>query len=323
MKQKLHACLLSLAMISCGTAAMAAWPEKPIRLVVPYAPASATDTIARQIMPKLAAELGVSIVIDNKGGASGIIGAQDVAKAPADGYTLLFGGIQTHAINASLYDKLPYDPIRDFAPVARLDTQPLLLAVSSKLGVKTVAELIAYAKANPGKKLSYASTGAGTSAHLANESLNRAAGVKFLHVPYRSVPQALVDLSNNDITMFFYTYSPLVPFMQKGTVNVLATTNRVRMAVLPNVPTMAEVGYPTASISAWQALYAPAGTPRDILEKISRAAFKAMNDPQLTKLLNDTGSEVWLGTIEETIEFTRAETERMGEVVRMSGAKAN
>lgn len=323
MKQNLRACLLGLAMMSCGTAAVAAFPDKPIRLVVPYGPASATDTVARQIMPRLAAELGASIVIDNKGGASGIIGAQEVAKAPADGYTLLFGGIQTNAINASLYDKLPYDPLRDFAPIARLDTQPLLLAVSSKLGVKTVAELIAYAKANPGNKLSYASTGAGTSAHLANESLNRAAGVKFLHVPYRSVPQALVDLSNNDLTMFFYTYSPLLPFIQKGTVNVLATTNQTRMAVLPNVPTMAEVGYPTASISAWQALYAPAGTPRDVLEKISRAAIKVMNDPDLKKQLNGSGTEVWIATIEETIAFTRAEIERMGEVVRMSGAKAN
>lgn len=312
--------LATLLMVTLfAVRAEAAYPDKPVRLVVPFAPASATDLVARRIMPKMAEVLGQPIIIDNKPGASAVIGAKEVATAKPDGYTLLLGGIQTHGINSSLIKNLSYDAIGDFTPVARLNAQPLLLLVSSKLGIKTVPELIAYAKANTGKA-NYASTGSGTSTHLANELFNLQAGVKFTHVPYKNVPQGLVDLENGDLTMFFYTYGPAVPFLQRGAVTVLGTTNRTRMAVLPNVPTMAELGFPQASVSAWQALYAPAGTPRDIVNTLYRAAEKALADPGLRKSLQDTGTEIWLANPEETAEFTRSEIERMREAVRVSGA---
>lgn len=315
MRALLGACIALLV----STAAMAAYPDKPIRLVVPYAVASATDLVARKIMPKLAEALGQPIVIDNKPGASAVIGAKEVAQAKPDGYTLLLGGIQTHGINTSLIKNLSYDAIADFVPVARLNGQPLLLVVGSKLGIKTLPELIAYAKANPGKA-NFASTGSGTSTHLANELFNSQAGVKFLHVPYKNVPQSLVDLENGDVTMFFYTYGPVLPFLQRGTLTVLATTNQTRMAVIPQVPTMAESGYPNTSILAWQAIYAPAGTPREVVNVLYRAAERALADPALRKSLQEAGTEIWFANPEETAEFTRSEIDRMREAVRLSGA---
>lgn len=302
-------------------ASHAAYPDKPIRLVVPYASASATDLVARQTMPRMAEILGQPIVIDNKGGANAIIGAKEVAAARPDGYTILFGGIQTHGTNPSLQKNLPYDPIADFTPIARMQAQPLLLVLSAKLGIRTLAELVAYAKANPGK-LNYASTGSGTSAHLATEMFNIHAGVRFAHVPYKNVPQALVDVANGAVTMYFYTYLPLWPFVQRGSFNVLATTNMTRMAVMPEVPTMSELGYPQATISAWQALYAPAGTPREIVNVLYNAAQKTLSDPAVRKALQTTGTEVWLGTPEETADFTRSEIERLRDMVRLSGATA-
>lgn len=314
------ATLLGIAGLSSG--AFAAYPDKPIRLVVPFAPASATDLVARKIMPKMAEALGQPIIIDNKPGASAVIGAEDVAKAKPDGYTLLLGGIQTHGINSSLIKNLPYDAVNDFTPVARLNAQPLLLVVSSKLGIKSVPELIAYAKANPGKA-NFASTGTGTSTHLANEIFNLQAGAQFTHVPYKNVPQGLVDVVNGDVTMFFYTYAPVLPFLERGALTVLATTNRSRMSVLPQVPTLTELGYPDASISAWQALYAPAGTPREVVNVLYKAAEKAMADAELRKSLQETGTEIWLGTPAETAEFTRSEIQRMRSAVSLSGARAD
>lgn len=316
-----YACLLGLAAALLAPNSFAAYPDRPIRMVVPYAAGSATDLIARQIMPNMAKILGQPIVIDNKGGANAMIGATEVARARPDGYTILFGGIQTHGTNPSLQKNLPYDPIADFTPVARLQAQPLLLVVSSKLGIKTVAELLAYAKSNP-EKLNYASTGSGTSAHLATEGFNRHAGVTFLHVPYKSAPQALVDVSNGDVTMYFYTYLPTLPFVQSGALNILATTNRTRLAVLPQVPTMAELGYPQSTISAWQALYAPAGTPREVVNVLYYAVRKTMESSEVRHALESTGTEVWLGTPEETAEFTRSEIERLREMVRSSGVTA-
>ena len=298
------------------------YPDRPIRLVVPQGAATATDIFARQITPKLSELLGQSVVVDNRPGGGGIIGTEMVAKAPPDGYTLTLGGGQTHAINKSLYSKLPYDPIVHFTPVARLGAQAMILVTNTKVPVKTVAEFLAYGNARKGK-LNFASTGSGTSAHLTGELLNAETGLQIAHVPYKSGAQALADLVSGEVTMMFYPYIALQSQIQAGRLTVLATAGPQRSAYLPQTPTMIESGFPQFAISAWFAVYAPAGTPKPVVDTLYAAFERTLSDPDIVRRLSASGTDVYLATPEELGRFTRSEIERFRKLVEMSGAKAD
>ena len=323
MARWLAMCLIGLTVVSQAAPTRAqTFPDRPIRLIVPQGAATATDIFARQITPRVAELLGQPVVVDNRPGGGGIIGTELVAKAAPDGYTLTLGGGQTHAINKSLYSKLPYDPITHFTPVARLGAQAMILVTSSSLPVKSLAELIAYANARKGK-LNFASTGSGTSAHLTGELLNAETGLRIAHVPYKSAAQALTDLISGEITLMFYPYIALQSQIQAGKLNVLATAGPQRSAYLPQTPTMVESGFPGFVVSAWFAVYAPAGTPRPIVDTLYSAFERALTDPDIVRKLAATGTDVYLAAPDELGRFTRSEIERFRKLVELSGARAD
>ena len=315
--------VIGFSFFACAAIASAqTFPERAIRLVVPQGAATATDIFARQLSPRLAELLGQPVVVDNRPGGGGIIGTEIVAKAAPDGYTLTLGGGQTHAINKSLYSKLPYDPIANFTPVARLGAQAMILVTNAALPVKTLAEFIAYATARKGK-LNFASTGSGTSAHLTGELLNAETGLKIAHVPYKSGAQALTDLVSGEVSMMFYPYIALQSQIQAGKLTVLATAGPQRSAYLPQTPTMVESGFPGFVISAWFAIYAPAGTPRPVVDTLYTAFERTLTDPEIVRKLAATGTDVYLAAPDELGRFTRSEIERFRKLVELSGAKAD
>ena len=315
--------VIGFSIFACASIASAqTFPERAIRLVVPQGAATATDIFARQLSPRLAELLGQPVVVDNRPGGGGIIGTEIVAKAAPDGYTLTLGGGQTHAINKSLYSKLPYDPIANFTPVARLGAQAMILVTNAALPVKTLAEFIAYATARKGK-LNFASTGSGTSAHLTGELLNAETGLKIAHVPYKSGAQALTDLVSGEVSMMFYPYIALQSQIQAGKLTVLATAGPQRSAYLPQTPTMVESGFPGFVISAWFAIYAPAGTPRPVVDTLYTAFERTLTDPEIVRKLAATGTDVYLAAPDELGRFTRSEIERFRKLVELSGAKAD
>ena len=308
-----------LAVFACGALA-ATYPERPIRMVVPFASGSNIDITARQIMPRLAEFIGQPVIVDNRGGAGGTIGAGIVAKAPADGYTLLMGNAPTHGMAPSMYRNLAYDPVKDFAPIGRISTQSFVMAVSAALPVKTVSEFVAYAKARPGQ-LNFASSGNGTTAHLSGALFNNKAGVELKHIPYNSVPQALVDLGSGAVALMFYPYQPLIPMVQQGRVKLLAATGGKRLSYLPDLPTVAEAGIRDFVAQAWHGLYAPAGTPARVTDVVYSALAKTVKDPKVLAALGNSGVDVDLLPTREFAAFTRAEVERYRQIVALAGAK--
>jgi tripartite-type tricarboxylate transporter receptor subunit TctC len=315
--------LIALASAFWTAASLAqTYPDRPIRLIVPQAAASATDILVRHFTPKLSEVLGQPIVVDNRPGAGAIIGTEMAAKAPADGYTLLLGGSQTHAINKSLYRKLSYDPIADFTPVGRIGQQAMILVVNSTVPVKSVAELLVYGKANPAK-LNFASSGNGSSAHLCGALFAAESGLRAEHVPYKAVSQGLADLLSGQITMMFYPYIALQPHIQSGRVTVLGTASEQRPAYLSQVPTMTESGFPSMVVSPWFALYAPAGTPRRIVDTLYTALERSLNDPEVRARFGQTGTEVYLAGPDALRKFTLDEIARYQKIVELSGAKAD
>ena len=312
--------LFGVLLSAWASIAAAAYPERPIRMVVPFAAGSNIDITARQFMPKFAEILGQQVVVDNRGGAGGTIGAAIVAKAPADGYTLLMGNAPTHGMAPSMYRNLAYDPVKDFSPIGRISTASFVLAVSATLPVKSVQELIAHAKARPGQ-LNYASSGNGTTAHLTGALFNNKAGVDLKHVPYNSVPQALVDLGNGAVAVMFYPYQPLIPFMQQGRVRLLASTNTRRLSYLPDLPTVIEAGLPDFVAFAWHGFYAPAGTPKAIVDTLHAALSRTMKDQKVITSFAATGVDVDMLGPAEFAAFTKREVERYRQIVALAGAR--
>jgi tripartite-type tricarboxylate transporter receptor subunit TctC len=315
-------CSVALASAALlATPAIAAdYPNRPVRLVVPFAAGSNIDGTARQISPKFSELLGQQVVVDNRGGAGGTIGAALVAKSQPDGYTILMGNAPTHGMAPHLYKNLAYDPIKDFTPVGRIDTASFVLAVSATLPVQSVAELVAYAKARPGA-LNYASSGNGTTAHLSGTLFNNKAGVDLKHIPYNSVPQALVDLSSGAVAIMFYPYQALMPLVQTNKVRMLATTGQKRASYLPALPTVMEAGIPEFVALAWHGIYAPAGTPKAIADTIYAALAKTMVDPKVVASLVATGIDVDLAPAPEFAVFTKQEVDRYRLLIALSGAK--
>ena len=313
--------LAALSAIVPPAAAQApAYPTKPIRIVVPFPPGGATDILAREVAQKLNDAWGQQVIVDNRPGAGGNIGSELVAKAAPDGYTLEMGTVGTHAINASLYAKMPYDNVKDFVPIILVAGVPNVLEVNPSLPVNSVAELIAYAKANPGK-LNFASSGNGTSIHLSGELFKAMAGVEMTHVPYKGSAPALQDLIAGQVQLMFDNLPPSLPQIKAGKLRALAVTSSVRAPALPDVPTVAEAGLPGFEASSWFGLLAPAGTSPAIVAKINAEVAKWLATPEAKENLSKQGANAAGGTPEDFASHIAAETAKWAKVVKASGAK--
>lgn len=300
------------------------WPkDKPISYVVPFTVGGSTDVVGRMLAQKLAVRLGQSVVVENKPGAAGGIGASYVAKAPADGYTLFGGTISTHAINASLYKNLRYDPVADFEPVSLVATLPNVLLVGPGLGVNNVAELIEVLKRNPDKR-TFASSGAGTSTHLTGELFSEAIGVPLMHVPYKGTPPAMIDVSTGAVTFMFDQMTAALPLLQQGKLKLLAVTTPERTRLAPDTPTLQEAGVPGFAIASWQAVYAPKGTPKPIVDRLSKEIAAVLQEPDVRKQLGDTmGMNLVGGSPEALRDLMATEIPRWRAVVEKSGASVD
>jgi tripartite-type tricarboxylate transporter receptor subunit TctC len=297
--------------------AKAAYPDKPIRLMVPFAAGGNTDIISRAIGNELSKNLGVSVVIENRGGAGGMVGSEVVAKAPADGYTLLMVSA-SHVINPSLQKKLPYDTIKDFAAISMVADVPTVLVVHPSVPAKTLKELIAYAKANPGK-LNYASAGKGTVGHLAAELLKSMAEIKMVHVPYKGAGPAMTDILGGHVQMIFSSMPAAMPHIQSGMLRSIVMTGAKRSAAAPNIPTMAEAGLPGFEVSSGFGLFAPAKTPRTVINRLNAEVVKALRVPSVRESLASQGAEPVGSTPEEYDAFVRSEIAKWQKVCREAG----
>ena len=299
-----------------------AYPSKPIHIVVTFPLGGAPDILSRLIGAKMQESWGQPVIVDNKPGAGGNIGAESVARSPADGYTVVMGTVGTHAINPSLYSKMPYDPIKDFAPVIMVASTPNLLVVNPSVPARNVQELIALAKAKPGE-LSYGSPGIGTSIHVSGELFNTMAGVKTVHVPYKGRQFAIPDLLSGQIQFMFDNMPSALPVAKEGKLRALAVTSAKRHPAAPDIPTMAESGLPGFDATSWFAVYAPAGTPPEVVAKLNAEIDRILALPDVKEKLGGIGLDVVGGPPDQLAAFTRAELAKWSKVVKDSGAKAD
>ncbi len=302
--------------------ASAEYPDRPIRLVVPFPAGGGADNLARMIMPRVAQALGVAIVIDNKPGAGGNVGAEFVARAAPDGYTLLYGTNGTHAINETLYGNLRFDPVADFAPVSRMTLIAAMLIVNPEVPANSVGELIRYAKANPGK-LNFASAGNGTTSHLAGELFKTMAGIDIVHVPYRGGAAAATDLMSGQVQMMIDVMPNAYPLAKGGKVRGLAVSTAQRFPGAPELPTIAESGVPGFDVSAWDGIFAPAGTPPAIVDRLNSAIRQALEENDLREMLIAHGAVAVPGSPEDLARHVIAEKAKWAKIIRASGAKVD
>jgi len=310
------AAAVALAAASGAAHSQDAYPSKPIRIIVPYTAGGGVDTIARLIGDKMGKSLGQTVIVDNKPGASGMIGATAVAKAPPDGYTLLLSAAGEIAVNPSLYKgKMQYDAQKDLAPISAVVRIPNVLVVNPDVPAKTTAELVAYAKANPGK-LSYSSSGVGNPQHLNGELFNAMAGVQTSHVPYKGAAQQLTDVTAKHVSMTFTSVAAALPFIKNGQIRPIAVTSAKRVPSLPDVPTLSEFK-PLANYELinWFGFFAPAKTPQPIIAKLHAALTDALRDPEIVKKLELQGAEPALMTPEQFAQFIGAETAKFTKIV--------
>ncbi|MBB3178575.1 tripartite tricarboxylate transporter substrate binding protein [Variovorax sp. Sphag1AA] len=324
LRRALLAAACALPTFACLQAQAADWPAaKPITYVVPFTAGGSTDIVGRTLAQKMSENLKQSVVIDNRPGQAGGIGAAYVAKAAPDGYTLFGGTISTHAINASLYKKLPYDPMKDFEPVSLVARLPNVLIVNAQLGVNSVPELIALLKKDESKR-TFASSGAGTSTHLAGELFADQIGVKLTHVPYKGTPPAMTDVAAGLVPFMFDQVTAAMPLVQSGKLKLLAVTTSKRIALVPNLPTMIESGLPNFEMSSWQAVYVPKGTPRPIVNRLNAEIVSALKQPDVQAKLHDQLAMELVGSSpEELRDFMAREIPRWAELVKKSGATAD
>jgi len=310
-----------LAAALCGPLAASAqsdWPTKPLRMIVPFPPGGVTDIVARAVGAKLGAELGQQVVIDNKAGASGAIGAELGAKAAPDGYTLIMGNISTLAINPVTFAKLAYDPLTSFDPVSMVAVQPLLIAINPEVPAKTLAELVQLAKSRPGQ-LSYGT--AGSSIHLAVEQFSTQAGIRMNHVPYKGSAPAVSDLVGGQIQVLFDPFSSLYPQVSAGKVRALAISTEKRSTVAPTIPTVAEQGYAGFDVSSWQGIVVPAGTPRPIVQRLNRELAKVLASADIREKFAQFSAVPSATTPEQFGQTIREEIARWQKVAQTAGVK--
>ena len=312
--------LLATAALTMGSSGASraedAYPSRVVKFVVPFAAGSATDTLARVLGEKMSASLGQPVVVDNMPGASGFLAAQNVARAEPDGYTVLIATNTTHAANQSLFKRLPYDPVADFAPVGKLGTITLALVVNPTVPATTVAELIAYAKDHPGE-ITFGS--GSSSSRIAGEMLKSLAGIDLLNVPYKSNPQAITDLLGGQISMVFADIATTLPQAEAGKVKALAVSSPERTKLAPDLPTMREAGVAGYDLTAWFAAFVPAGTPVEVIDRLNAAFVAALADPAATKTLLDAGIEPATSTPTELAAFVGTETEKWASIVKSAG----
>ena len=313
--------LLAACVALAAAPAVAAWPDKPVRMIVPFPAGGATDVMARGLAQRLGTELGQQVIVDNRGGAGGTMAAEAAAHAPPDGYTLFFATMGTQAINPALYPKLRYDPLKDFAPISVTHLTPRVLVAGPSLAAKSVADLIAMAKARPGV-LTYGSAGNGSSSHLAGALFESLAGVKMLHVPYKGSAPLLTDLLAGRVDMTFDSYAVYEEHIKSGRARALAVTSLKRMPATPQLPTLAEAGVKGYEVSNWLGLLAPAGTPKPVLATIHAALGRAMATPALREQLVSLGIEPVFGSQDAFAALIRSETLKWAEIVKKSGATA-
>jgi len=315
---------LSCAPVETSRAAETAapFPAKPVRLIVPFTPGGSTDILARAIGQKLAETWGQSVIIDNRPGAGGSIGMEMAAKAAPDGYTLVMGHVGTLAANPALYPKLPYDPVKDFAPITLIAMVPNVLVVGPAVPSQNVRELVALAKSKPGK-LDYGSGGNGSAAHLATEYFKLKAGVDLQHIPYKGTAPALSDLLGGQIALMITGLPPVLPHVKAGKLRILGVASAQRLKGFPDIPTIAESGVPGYEATQWYGLLAPAATPKDIVAKLNSDAVKALKDPSVAERLAGEGAEPVGDTPEQFGAFIRSEIELWGKVIRATGAKVD
>ena len=314
---------LFVVLLSAVTGVVAAdYPVKPIRLVIGFPPGGFVDLTSRLVSAPLGQALGQQVVVENRGGAGGIVGTEVAARAAPDGYTLTVGSAGTHAVNQSLYRKLPYNVLRDFQPVARLADAPSILAVHPSLPARSVKELVALARQRPGQIL-YASAGSGTSTHLAAALFEHLARVKLVHVPYKGGGPAIVDVVAGQVPVTFGTAASVSPHTKSGRLRGLAVTGGQRSATLPDLPTIAEGGVPGYEMLNWLGLFAPAGTPRAVMERLNADVLRVVRSPELRERLNAAGAEPSPLASEEFTAFVKQEIEKWGKVVAATGMTAD
>jgi tripartite-type tricarboxylate transporter receptor subunit TctC len=314
-------CLFLLALAFGVSAQAQDYPNKPVKLIVPFTPAGGTDVLSRSIAQSIMTNNPKwNIIIENKPGAGGNIGLDFAAKAPPDGYTIAMGQTANLAVNPTLYGKLPFDPVKDFEPIALVSSQPLILVVSQASPYKTLKEFVDGAKANPGK-LNMASSGNGTIGHIGGELFQRRAGIKMAHVPYKGAGPAVADLLGGSVDCFFGNTQAVGGLVTGGKLRPIATTSPKRLSNFPDVPTVAELGYPGFEAATWSGLVAPAGTPKAIIDKLNAEANRALGNPEMKAKLAEDGSTPLGGTAKDFAEFIKTENVKWGTAVREAGIK--
>ena len=311
----------ALMLASCGIAEAQAYPAKPVRYICPFPAGGGVDIVTRIVGTKLSEIWGQPVIVDNRGGAGGTIGAGVAAKAPPDGYTLLMGGAGTMSIGPALYGKLPYDSIKDFAPIGFIGITPMVLVVHPSVPAKSIGELIAYGKSNPGK-IKYASGGVGSILHLTMEMFRARVGIDIVHVPYKGGAPAVNDLFGGHVSAMVGDVPLLYPHIQAAKVRALAVTTTKRSPKLPDVPTVAESGFADFEATLWYATFAPVAVPQPIIARINAALTTALNAPEVRQRLSDNGVDVSTSTPEQLAAFVRAESVKWAKVVKESGATA-
>jgi tripartite-type tricarboxylate transporter receptor subunit TctC len=311
-----------LALLASAPAFSQSFPSRPVRFVVPFSPGGSVDTLARTFSPKLADALGQQIVVDNRPGGNGDIGMLIVARAPADGHTIVLGYIANLAIAPSLQAKMPYDPVKDFAPITQPASSPNVLTAHPSVLAKNLKELIALAKASPGK-LSFASTGVASVGHLTGELINNLAGIKITHVPYKGSGQAVTDILGGHVNIMYSGFSSTIAHIKSGKLRALAVTGPKRSPALAEVPTIAEQGFPGVEATAWYGVLAPAGTPKPVVARLHGDLVKILKQPDVVQRLDGLGFEIVASTPEQFGAYIRSEIKKWAKVVKASGAKAD
>jgi tripartite-type tricarboxylate transporter receptor subunit TctC len=321
MRRLARALLAGSIAVAAGGALAQAYPAKPVRLIVPFPPGGTTDLLARTLAARLSESLGQQVVVENRAGATGNIGADAAAKSAPDGYTLVIGQASNLAINPTLMGRqLPYDPVKDFAPVTLLASTPNVLVVHPSLPVRSVRDLVALAKAKPGT-INYATSGNGSPGHFCAELLNKLAGIRMVHIPYKGAGPALIDVVGGHASLYFTSMPSAQPFVPSGRLRVIAQTSVVRSPSMPDLPTVAEAGYPGYDITSWWGVLTPAGVPKDIAGRLHTEIVRIANTAEVKERLNGMGTDVVTNTPEQFAAYIKAEIAKWAKVIKDTGVR--